>query len=268
MGFAVIENYSYIFSGYDAFGIAISRVISTNLIHASASALVGIQLGFARFERFRGRVIYLLSGLSAAILLHVGYNNMVTRLNEGGILLYAAGAGLTAAVFIGFMIMRGLKEQRTWIEEKLGSADRVTGSEARVVQNLSDIYELLGPIREQFGEDKARSVERFLKLQAQLGIKRKTLDKLQYDAKLREDVEQDMDRIRADMDEARRDVGAYVMLVVRRIFPEEGESLWSGLAMATEATEKAKAGTGLWDTLGQRTGAYEPQSFDDQSDNL
>ena len=269
MGFAVIENYSYILSfGGDALGVAISRVISTNLIHASASALVGIQLGFSRFARVRGRIIYLLSGLTAAMLLHVGYNNMVTGTLFGmsSVLLYAAGTGLLASVFIGFMIIRGLKEQREWIEEKLGSADRVTGNEARVVHNLDDAYELLEPIRDQFGEDKARAVERFLKLQAQLGIKRKTLDKLQDD-RLRKDVEEDMDRIRVEMDEARRDVGTYVMLVVRNIFPEEdGESVWSGLATATESTEKAKAGTGLWDTLGERTGKFEIPVKDEGSE--
>jgi RsiW-degrading membrane proteinase PrsW (M82 family) len=63
IGFAVIENWSYVASyGEAGLGVAIGRVLSTNLVHGTASALVGITLGYSRFQKFRGRIALLLLG--------------------------------------------------------------------------------------------------------------------------------------------------------------------------------------------------------------
>ena len=63
MGFAVFENYQYILgSNVPGISVAIGRVLSTNLIHASASALVGIAFGYSRFQRSWKKVLYILAG--------------------------------------------------------------------------------------------------------------------------------------------------------------------------------------------------------------
>lgn len=55
IGFAVIENVFYLSSTPDAaLSLAISRVLSTSLMHATASAMVGISLG--RLRRVEGVV--------------------------------------------------------------------------------------------------------------------------------------------------------------------------------------------------------------------
>jgi RsiW-degrading membrane proteinase PrsW (M82 family) len=47
IGFAVVENWSYVLGfGGAGLGVAVGRVLSTNLVHATASALVGIALGY------------------------------------------------------------------------------------------------------------------------------------------------------------------------------------------------------------------------------
>ena len=52
VGFAIVENYLYIFQFPDsAFSLALGRVLSTNLMHASASAIVGISTGLFRFQQ-------------------------------------------------------------------------------------------------------------------------------------------------------------------------------------------------------------------------
>src|SRR5512138_2930940 len=52
VGFAIFENFEYISAHPSmALMLAISRVLSTNLIHATGSALIGIALGLARFNR-------------------------------------------------------------------------------------------------------------------------------------------------------------------------------------------------------------------------
>lgn len=271
MGFAIIENIQYIaLTPLDSFGTAVSRVLSVNLVHATATALVGIALGKARFSRnilqFLG---YLLSGLLVAMLLHGAFNNIVAiKTNAlasgspdplpGPLLLYGAIIGFAGVAAIAFIIFRGLAEQRMWIEEKLGMADRVTAGEAKIARRLEDVSEILKPLRQQFGDEKADQVEEFVMTQARLGIKRKTLEKLP-DEKMRQAVEKEMVDLRAKMDEARRKVGPYVMLCVRNIFPEETSPLWNLLETRIQeritARQQAPSGANLFASLGQRMAA-------------
>lgn len=264
MGFAIFENYEYIGASTVGIGTAITRVISVNLIHASATALVGIYLGKSRFSRVWGQVGYTVGGLLLAIILHGLFNNITDREIPGPILVYSAVIGIAATGIIAFIIFRGLAEQRQWIEEKLGMSDRVTGSEARVVHKLADLGEILEPLRKQFGDAKVGEVEEFLLLQARLGIKRKTLDKLP-DEKMRAAVETEIADIREKMEEKRRRAGSYVMLAVRNIFPGDGSPLWGMLQNSIQQSiEQRKAEGGpkfdLFTNLDQRMAANKSQS--------
>src|SRR5512143_2964854 len=80
IGFAIFENFEYILAHHStALMLAISRVLSTNLIHATGSALIGIALGLARFNRSGLlRTFYLIAGVGLAIANHAGFNNMVS----------------------------------------------------------------------------------------------------------------------------------------------------------------------------------------------
>jgi RsiW-degrading membrane proteinase PrsW (M82 family) len=261
IGFAVFENYEYIL-GYQqaALSIAIGRVISTNLIHASATSLVGIAFGLARFHKGFRRWAYILGGWLVAMVLHVTFNNLVTRVSSGLLLLYAAAVGLFATVVIYRLIKTGLRQAREWIQEKLGAADRVTASEAQMVNSIQDARELLAPLVELFGEQQAAQVQQFLLIQARLGIHRKNLDKLQ-DPALVEETKTEMARLREEMDLLRRQVGTYTMMTLRGIFPPDEGPLWGALENTIAARlqdPRPAPGGGLWGKLGaatQRTGA-------------
>jgi paraquat-inducible protein B len=118
-------------------------------------------------------------------------------------------------------------------------ADRVTAQEARVVQRLEDIQEVLTPLKALFGEDKAEQIEKFLLMQARLGILRKTLDKLP-DEKMRQAVESQMAGLRLEMDKTRRAVGSYCMASVRALFPSETSPFLARLQ--TVMQERTQAG--------------------------
>jgi RsiW-degrading membrane proteinase PrsW (M82 family) len=257
IGFAVIENWSYVLGDPNAgLGLAIGRVMSTNLVHGTGTALVGIALGYSRFQRFRGGLLLLLAGWLIGMTVHIGFNNLVNLYNNqiGPLLLYAALVGFGGVGVIVWMMYRGLAEQKKWIEETLGDADRVTGSEAKVVGKLGDIETLLEPIAKQFGAEKAKECEHFLFLQARIGIKRKTLEKL-TDEKLKAAVQAEVDEMSIEMNESRRKVGAYCMLYIRNIFPEDASPLWGRLENAIQeriAARPATAGPSLWSTLGDR----------------
>lgn len=255
VGFAIFENYEYILAATDTgFGVAISRVISTNLMHATTTALLGIALGYARSERLPRLILVSLAGLMTAILVHMGFNNLVTRVTSEWLLGYAAACGLAGAGLIAFIIQRGLKEEKLWIEEKLGMADRVTKGEAAVVQRMENMQEILEPLAERFGEKKAAQIERFLVTQARLGILRKSLDKLS-DERMKRSVEEQMNKLRTEMDAARRAVGSYAMLYLRHTFPENSSPLWGRLETAIQeraAARPASGGVNLWANLKSR----------------
>ena len=254
IGFAIFENFEYILGHPStALLLAISRVLSTNLIHATGSALIGISIGLARFDKsLLRRTLYLLGGLGLAYAAHSGFNNMV---NDGAALLFAFAAGFAGAGIIALAVKRGLKEEGIWIKEKLGMDDGVTNNEAAIVHRLDKLDSVLAPLAEKFGDKKASQSEQFLIMQAQLGIQRKMLEKLQ-DEKMRAAVEAQMADLRQKMDDIRRQVGAYCMLYLRNIFPENDSTLQALVQQritASAAANKGEAGTGLWAKLGDRT---------------
>jgi RsiW-degrading membrane proteinase PrsW (M82 family) len=277
IGFAIVENYSYILGNpAAAIMVAISRVISTNLMHATGSAVIGIALGEARLSRPPRSVLFILGGLALALAVHIGFNNLVTRVSSGLLLLYAAAVGLAGAGFIVVVIRRQFAAGQRWINEALGDADRVSAHETAVVTQAQAWGKLLAPVKECF-PDKVTHVERFLRLQGQLGIKRKTLDMI-TDEKLIRDLQAEMETIRRQMDEARRAAGTYAMLYVRNIIPPEATMRWSSVlderiaatasaaASAEDPAAARAAGAGLWSNLGERTAAKPSASTPDEDE--
>jgi RsiW-degrading membrane proteinase PrsW (M82 family) len=250
IGFAILENWFYVTTRGAALSVAIGRVISSNLVHATASALISVTFGLARFQRTRARqALYVIGGLAVALLVHGGFNHMLLSVQASGTLLYiyAGAVGFGGTGLIVWLIRRGLAEERAWIEEMLGEADRVTEGEAKVVHRLAEAAVILAPLAERFGQEKAAQIGRFLVLQARLGILRKAVEKLP-DERLRADVQAQADGIQQEMEAMRREVGAYPMLFLRSIFPEENRSVWGRLEVVT-ADRDTEAGISPADLL-------------------
>ncbi len=268
IGFAIFENFQYIQASQGAgLALAINRVLSTNLIHASTTGILGIALGLARFQRGWRFGLYGMLGLLLAVLMHIGYNNLVTRV-VSLLLVYAVASGLIGAGLITFAIKQGLKEARTWIEEKLGQADRVTRGEAAVVQHLENVDDILKPLAEIFGDKKASQIQHFLTIQARLGIYRKSLEKLS-DERMKKGVEAKMAELRKEMDDARREVGSYAMLYLRHTFPEDASPLWGRLEAAIQekaAARPVSGGTNVWANLKARQEERNSPSSQSQSE--
>ena len=228
IGFSVFENYDYLLHISNA-GLltAIARVLSTNLMHATASALIGAVLGLTFFRRSFLNGIFLLVGALFAIIFHATFNYVIAgvSLSEGLVLLIVIISGVGGASFIVFAIKRGLNQKRVWIDEVLGMQDRVTSGEARLVNRIEDIDEILKPLEKQFGSEKIDTVKGFLALQAQIGMRRKSLD-LFEGWNMRANVEREIDELKSEMEDAQQKVGSYVMLAVRNIFPGESSPLW------------------------------------------
>ena len=230
IGFAVFENYLYIFQniGIES-GAALGRVLSTNLMHAGAGAIVGISLGVSRFRRFHRRVFYVIAGLLLAILLHAAFNRLVLESGARPLFLYAVAVGLCSVAFTAFAIRRGLATERAWIAETLGMANGITSSEVSAARRLDQVPALLAPLKALFGDQKAAQIEELLLLQAQLGILRKTRERSQDQPQTTQALSREIDRKQEEMETIRRSIGAYTMASFRLLFPAEGNAIWRQL---------------------------------------
>lgn len=268
-GFAVLENMMYL-SGAGANAglmIALSRAFSTSLMHGSATAIVGVTLGRFRYGRGAHRVAAVPLGWAAAMALHIIFNNVV-HADAGTMTVIAAfvlglgGVGLTA-----LFIFWGLREEQGWLRESLKLDVGVSSGESRVVQSLDDLDRLLTELGDEltgyFGADKRKQVERFLKLQVQLGLKRKAAA-LTSDQQLRTALEEQVRALRIEIDELRRPLGVYCMAGLRILVPWEAVSLYESLRqnLASRGVREPTAGKSVWlsadKRIEARTAALKP----------
>jgi hypothetical protein len=183
----------------------------------------------------------------------MGFNNMVTRVNSGLLLVYAIASGVGGAVLIGAAIRYGFKEGKNWIKDKLGMVDRVTGKESKMVQSIENADELLKPLIERYGKDDGKKIHRLIIVQARIGIQRKAVEKL-TDERMKHAVEKEVDKLRSEMEKIRKELGAYAMLHLRHIIPEDTSPLWGRLeSVIQERASAPQTGkTNLWDNLKTR----------------
>lgn len=260
IGFAIIENFEYIISNPTAaVTLALMRVLSTNLIHATASGSIGIALGLSRFER-AGSARRLLSVLASALVamgLHMAFNNLVS--NRAPILL-AILVGCGGGFLIYVIMLRGLKIMKGWIDEQLDKEQSVTSHEASIVNKFEDVDDILVNFETRFGPQKTALAKEILLAQAQMGIYRKTAEKHQ-DEKMRQAADEQVAALREKMNENRKKMGAYCMLFLRNIFPEDSSPLWNRLEAILQArmAPREERGTGLWTRLNQRATESAPK---------
>jgi RsiW-degrading membrane proteinase PrsW (M82 family) len=256
IGFAIFENFGYM--GKDmsiAAGTAAQRVISANLVHASSSAILGIVLGMLHLRRISFRWLALGAGLSLAIGQHMVYNQASLGKEP---LPGAISIGILGVVFVYFAIQLGKKQAQKWIKQKLGIDDGVTQSEIAVVDHLASSADILLPIVERFGAEKASLVEKLLYLEARLGLKRKAMDNFQKNHSVPKSLEAEILALRKEIKATHRAIGAYTMLFVRGLFTAEMVTVWDQMQAKIRersALNGRQKGGGLWSSLAERLNA-------------
>jgi RsiW-degrading membrane proteinase PrsW (M82 family) len=233
IGFSIVENFLYVQQN-PSLGIplALIRGFSTCLMHGTAAALVGAAVGRFRFEASGKRVLALTGGWLSAILLHAAFNaiSKTSVVPSGLVTPLAVVVGLGGVVVIAVFISQGLREQGKWLLETLNRQVNVSAAEARAAQSIASLDELLEPIVKQFPQ-KAEQVQAMVLQQAQLGIKRKVLQQL-TDPGLKSKLQEEIDLLQVGMQQLRKEIGPYVMVFVRSVFPEGAFNLWSRIEPA------------------------------------
>lgn len=231
IGFAVMENYFYIAnSGNAALSLAISRVLSTSLMHAMASALMGIALGRLRRATGRSATFLPIAGIIVAIAVHVLYNNIVNTIDQQIILLLlAVSFGVGGAAFIGALIQQGLNAEKKRFGESLGLSSDVSAGERMAIQRLggSGIESMLADLQNSLGEENVMLMRRLLITQANIGILRNNLSGANVSPRLRKAWEDEIAERQAEFQQIRKELGRTVMTFMKSLFPSEDESLWN-----------------------------------------
>ena len=250
VGFAVIENAFFIHGILAQYGLetAVSRAFSASLMHGSASALVGVVLGRLRFGRGLSRIASPGLGWLASMTMHLTYNNLVTIYYDWVGVVIGVGIGLSGVGLVAVFVFWGLAEERRWLRETLKLDVGVSAGESSVVQEMENLDVLLAPIQAHFGEDKRKKVEAFLRLQAQLGLKRK-MQAMVSEPEMRAELGVQVTAMREEMDQLRRAVGVYCMSYVRSILPPATEPMWDKLGQSLENKPTKKTGMNLWNVV-------------------
>lgn len=245
IGFSIVENFIYL-NRNPKMGVmlAVSRAFSTCLMHGTAAGLVGIAIGRVRFQQRAGKSLGLLGGWLAAMLLHAAFNTVTQSgaLSRTLQALIPIGIGFSGVGLIAYFISLGLREQKQWLADTLGLKVGVTGAEVRAAQSYSSLEELLEPITQQFPQ-KTEQVMALVLRQAQLGIRRKVQEKLD-DPKQKEQLTQEIAQMQTEMEKLRKAIGPYVMIFVRRVFPEGALNVWA--RMEAIAAQTGPADTQKW----------------------
>ncbi len=257
IGFAIIENYEYVLGHSDiALTVAVARVFSTNLIHATGSGVIGTALAARRADPSWRSWILILLGYIFSISFHMGFNTLV---NSGAFLIFAIIFGFIGLGMIWYAIRRGMNVQKEWVGEKLGEADRATKSETKALTRIEDLQkEILAPVERQFGAGKAAWVHRMLLKQAEMGIKRKLLDSTPSESK-RKEIEELIEDIKKEVKELRDRIGPYCMMLVRQVYLEQDVRVWDAINSRIAESSTGQKGGGLWDRTAERVKSSKSQ---------
>ncbi len=228
IGFGLSENVVVYLpdAGEAVLGVALSRTLSTTLMHATASGLVGISLGRLRRSTSTRRYTMPLVGIALAILLHMAYNNLASELEGLQLLLIAVGIGLGGGVFIGWQIGQGLAEEKQRFAETLGLEVDNFGGERQAIQRLGEagIEQVFHDLSDFFGADSINLIRRMLGLQANIGILRNNLTS-QVSDRLREAWEAEIAEYEAEVNAIRRQLGPSVTMFMQRVFPTDDDAM-------------------------------------------
>jgi RsiW-degrading membrane proteinase PrsW (M82 family)/CRP-like cAMP-binding protein len=227
IGFAVVENFAYL-SGAPSLSLAVTRVLSTSLMHAIASAVVGISLG--RLRRARTPLLPLI-GIAGAVAVHVVYNNIVNSLTGTALLLVAASIGLSGALVIALQIVNGLRQEKQRFTQTLGLDSDVSPGERRAIQRLggASIETILHSLGQTLGEENVALIRRLLITQANIGILQNNLSSSAASERLRAAWQQEIAERQTESQEIRHQLGRAVLSYLHSLFPAHDNAMWEYL---------------------------------------
>ncbi|HEY3419625.1 MAG TPA: PrsW family glutamic-type intramembrane protease [Methanomassiliicoccales archaeon] len=125
LGFAAVENILYngsaLVSGTEVFlVIAISRALTSTLLHASATAVTGYGIALSKFHRMAGHPQSWVLYYAGAVVLHASFNLFAIMGNFTSDVAFVSLIGLILSFLLAWIVF-------TWIRSSIQRLDRVNG---------------------------------------------------------------------------------------------------------------------------------------------
>jgi RsiW-degrading membrane proteinase PrsW (M82 family) len=125
LGFAGVENILYngsaLVSGTEVFlVIALSRALTSTLLHASATALTGYGIALSKFHRMAGHPQSWVLYYAGAVVLHASFNIFAIMGNFASDVGFVSLIGLILSFLLVWIVF-------TWIRSSIKRLDRVNG---------------------------------------------------------------------------------------------------------------------------------------------
>ena len=235
LSFGMAENLFYLlsFTGNttEAVGFAAARVLTSGLMHAVATGMIGAVAGHAARYSQRRQRLYFYSSVVLAILFHFVYNMAVVSLDGVWLMLVALGIGL-AGLGIMFTLVR--REVR-WVHQQV--LDLSSDAPVSVRLSAADPQALaaaLDKYKSALGQDMVQKIERYSALMAQQTLLRSALAGL-GNSRHRAAVEARLRTVNGQLAVLNADIGLFMRVWMGMLVTKD-EDLRSALATAEIST--------------------------------
>lgn len=263
IGFSIVEVFLYISQmPHQAVLIALSRGLSTCIMHGTTTGLIGAAVGRARLQAIRSQRILILGAIFVAVVIHALFNSAVLLTHIFSDFGVHIALGIAAGGFIAliYFINVGLKDEQRWIKESfdqhlmdLVNADLTTEERAWLKQTLdeeggvtvaeiraSQIYfvlmDILEPVSRKFPK-KAKLMESIVQQQTQIAIKRQILRRLTRPADQKRQ-QAEIAELQARLKALRQEAGVYVNRYLQWVFDTTEEEILPCLETEVVCTEE------------------------------
>lgn len=229
IGFAVVENIFYVNNSPNvSLSLAITRSLSTALMHGTATALVGLGLG--RLRRTKNRFpVFAVVGIAAAYAAHIVYNNIVNSVDGVVLLLLAIGFGVFGVVFIGYQMKLYLRDEKARMAQVLSSQGEggVAEGEVKSIQRMGEMSSgMLNQLSDSVGDENVALIRKLLITQANIGILKNNLSSGTASPRLRKAWEEEIAEREKEFLAIRKQLKGSVMTYFQSVFQSDDESMW------------------------------------------
>ncbi len=229
IGFAVVENIFYVNNSPNvSLALAVTRSLSTALMHGTATALVGLGLGRLRRTKNRFPVTAVL-GIVAAVTAHIVYNNIVNSVDGVVLLLLAIGFGVFGVVFIGYQMKQYLRDEKARMAQVLTSQGEggVAEGEMKSIQRMGEMSSgMLNQLSESVGDENVALIRKLLITQANIGILKNNLASGTTSPRLRKAWEEEVDEREKEFLAIRKELKGSVYSYFQSVFNSQDDAMW------------------------------------------
>lgn len=148
LGFSLSENVAYFFSAYEEGGalVWLSNILFRSAfccaLHATATALTGAAIGFAKFRGQRSRTGLIACGFAAATAVHIGWNGLLSLgdlLQTGALALLSIMALPLVGAGVGALFLWSLQREQSVIRQELAEEVAAGWLPAPHVEGVADL---------------------------------------------------------------------------------------------------------------------------------